>query len=46
MTLNNIETDLPSLFQVMSSFSTVYACSFEDIYSQTNSLKNHSFAKC
>lgn len=46
MTLNNIQTGLPGLFQALSSFSSVCASSFEEIYNQTKSLKGHSSVKC
>lgn len=46
MTLNNIQTGLPGLFQAMSSFSNVCVRSFEHIYNQTKSLNDHSSVRC
>lgn len=46
MTLNNIQTGLPGLFQAMSSFSSVCVRSFEDIYNLTKSLNDHSSVRC
>lgn len=45
MTLNNLQTGLPNVFQAMTGFSSVCMQAFETVHNQTKTFHNNSFIR-